>query len=108
MTVLQKTTGHALREIHPGLFQVVFHYPVTTNCWLFEDRDGLTLIDAAHPSSAPAILQAVKFLNKPLRRIVITHAHPDHAGAAAEVASKTDAVVLAHEREIPYLSGATC
>ncbi|WP_150271693.1 MBL fold metallo-hydrolase [Paenibacillus tepidiphilus] len=57
----------------PGFFPV--------NSYLIEEEDGLTLIDAALPSSVKGIIQAAAQLNKPLTRILLTHAHSDHIGA---------------------------
>jgi glyoxylase-like metal-dependent hydrolase (beta-lactamase superfamily II) len=105
MTVLQRTASHVVHQIQPGLWQIVFHFPATTNCWIWRESDGLTLIDAGFPQSAGAILNAIEKVGQPLRRIVITHAHPDHAGAAAEISGKTGASVLAHAADIPFLQG---
>lgn len=54
-------------------------FPV--NCYLVEEEDGLTLIDAALPYSAKGILEAARRIGKPIKRIVLTHAHDDHVGA---------------------------
>lgn len=54
-------------------------FPV--NCFLVEEQDDLTLVDAALPFSAKAIVQAAERIGKPIRRIVLTHAHDDHVGA---------------------------
>lgn len=69
------------------------------------EEDGLTLIDAAHTWSTKYILGAIESIGHPLRRIFITHAHPDHAGAAKELVDKTHAIVMAHQSEIPFLQG---
>jgi glyoxylase-like metal-dependent hydrolase (beta-lactamase superfamily II) len=64
------------------LYQLTFIprlFPV--NCYLVEEEDGLTLIDAALPYSTSAILQAAAKIGKPITRIVLTHAHDDHVGA---------------------------
>jgi glyoxylase-like metal-dependent hydrolase (beta-lactamase superfamily II) len=64
------------------LFQVTFmasFFPV--NCYLVEEEDGLTLIDAALPYSMKGIFKAAKAIGKPITRIVLTHAHEDHVGA---------------------------
>jgi glyoxylase-like metal-dependent hydrolase (beta-lactamase superfamily II) len=103
--ILCSKPGHQLVEIQPGLWRLLFHYPSTTNCWFWDDSDGLTLVDAGHPWDAAAIMSAVQQIGQPLRRIVITHAHPDHSGAAAEVTRATGAQVFAHESEIDYLEG---
>jgi glyoxylase-like metal-dependent hydrolase (beta-lactamase superfamily II) len=101
---LQKLS-YAIAQVRPGLWQVVFHLPSPTNCWLWQDADGLTLVDAGHPWNTSDILDAVGIIHQPLQRIVITHAHPDHAGAAAALSRKTGATVYAHQLDIPYLTG---
>ncbi|MEH7361190.1 MBL fold metallo-hydrolase [Priestia megaterium] len=72
-----------MRVIREGnLYQLIFlpgFFPV--NCYLVEEDDSLTLIDAALPYSAKKILQAAKKINKPITRILLTHAHDDHVGA---------------------------
>ncbi|WP_123039243.1 MBL fold metallo-hydrolase [Cohnella candidum] len=54
-------------------------FPV--NCYFVEEDDGLTLIDAALPNSAVAILEAARKIGKPIVRILLTHGHGDHVGA---------------------------
>jgi glyoxylase-like metal-dependent hydrolase (beta-lactamase superfamily II) len=54
-------------------------FPV--NCYLVEEEDSLTLVDAALPFSADGIIEQVKRSGKPLSHIVLTHAHDDHVGA---------------------------
>jgi glyoxylase-like metal-dependent hydrolase (beta-lactamase superfamily II) len=102
---LEKSTQHVVQRIRPSIWQISFHYPTPTNCWLLKEEDGLTLIDAGHPWSTKYILAAIESIGHPLRRIFITHAHPDHAGAANELAGKTHAIVMAHQSEIPFLQG---
>lgn len=65
-----------------SVYQLTFlprFFPV--NCYLVEEDDGLTLIDAALPYSWKGILQAADKIGKPITRIVLTHAHDDHVGA---------------------------
>lgn len=57
----------------PGLFPV--------NCYLVEEKEGLTLVDAAMGFCLKGILKAARAIGKPIRRIVLTHAHLDHVGA---------------------------
>jgi glyoxylase-like metal-dependent hydrolase (beta-lactamase superfamily II) len=72
-----------MRVIQNGhLIQVTFMtnlFPV--NCYLVEESEGLTLIDAALPYSAKAILKAAEVFGKPIDKIILTHAHEDHVGA---------------------------
>ena len=51
--------------------------------YLLTEGDGLTLIDASIPSAGDKILaQLAKAGHKPtdVKRVLITHAHPDHVG----------------------------
>lgn len=54
-------------------------FPV--NCYLVEEEEGVTLIDAALPYSAKGIISAIGNIGKPLTRIVLTHVHNDHVGS---------------------------
>lgn len=72
-----------MRVIQNGfLYQVTFManvFPV--NCYLVEEEDGLTLVDAALGFCAKGILNAAETIGKPITQIVLTHAHEDHVGA---------------------------
>ncbi|MFF3102646.1 MBL fold metallo-hydrolase [Viridibacillus arvi] len=64
------------------VFQLSFMpriFPV--NCYLVEEENELTLIDAALPFSTKGIIDAAESIGKPITRIVLTHAHNDHIGA---------------------------
>jgi glyoxylase-like metal-dependent hydrolase (beta-lactamase superfamily II) len=54
-------------------------FPVS--CYFVREDDGLTLVDAAVSGSASGILRAARVLGAPIRRLVLTHPHVDHAGA---------------------------
>jgi glyoxylase-like metal-dependent hydrolase (beta-lactamase superfamily II) len=70
---------------------------------------GVTLVDAGLKYRAArrrllAGLRAIGADPEDVRRIVITHAHPDHTGGLAALVVLTGgAEVLAHEREAVYL-----
>ncbi|WP_421383788.1 MBL fold metallo-hydrolase [Bacillus salacetis] len=71
-----------------NLYQLAFmpkFFPV--NCYLIEEEESLTLIDAALPYCAHAILQTAKDIGKPIKRIVLTHVHDDHVGALDKIKS---------------------
>jgi len=64
------------------VFQLSFMpriFPV--NCYLVEEENELTLIDAALPYSAKSIIKAAENIGKPITKIILTHAHSDHIGA---------------------------
>lgn len=58
------------------------------NCYLVEDEDSVTLIDACMPFTAKKIYSAILATGKPLTRILITHAHDDHIGAVPYLKDK--------------------
>ncbi|WP_226087019.1 MBL fold metallo-hydrolase [Mesobacillus sp. S13] len=98
-----------MRVIKEGyLYQLTFMprvFPV--NCYFIEEEDGLTLIDAALPNSAKAILQAAEKIGKEIKRIVLTHAHGDHIGALDELKAKLDVPVYISARDSRLLAGDT-
>ncbi len=80
------------------VFQLTFlprFFPV--NCYLVEEDDGLTLIDAALPYSATKVIKTAHHIGKPITRILLTHAHDDHTGAL-------DALKLALPNTPVYIS----
>jgi glyoxylase-like metal-dependent hydrolase (beta-lactamase superfamily II) len=79
------------------------------HAYLWQDPDGLTLVDAGLPGSAPALAAAVRHTgHRPadVRRLLLTHFHPDHMGAAADVAAWGDVQVLAHHADAPFIRAA--
>lgn len=95
-----------MKEIISGLY--TFDNLLMGRVYLIEDADGLTLIDAGIALSGKKILsQLEKAGHKPtdVKRILITHAHPDHFGALPELVNATGAEVIAHELEKPILEG---
>ena len=74
------------------------------NSYLVRESDGFTLIDTNLPGSGDEILAAAESLGSPIRRILLTHAHIDHAGAADELVARLPNVILtASERSLPLL-----
>jgi glyoxylase-like metal-dependent hydrolase (beta-lactamase superfamily II) len=78
------------------------------NCYLWLGPDGVTLVDTGWPDSAALIEQALHHLGKDradLARIVLTHFHEDHVGAAAEITAWSQAEVIAGEDDSPFVTG---
>ena len=72
------------------------------NCYL-ADGDELTLIDtgAKTESTMTALRDALSvrgYAVKDIRRVIITHAHIDHFGLAAQIVAESGARVLSHTR----------
>lgn len=72
-------------------------------CYALHGAEGVTLVDTGPPGSAAAVLAAVG--DSPVVRIVITHAHGDHTGSAAELRARTGAEVVAHAADAPVVRG---
>jgi glyoxylase-like metal-dependent hydrolase (beta-lactamase superfamily II) len=82
-----------------GLHRVTLPLPFPpshVHCYALEDDEGWTLVDAGLgvPEAREQWRQALRELGSPqVRRIVLTHFHPDHVGASAELAELTGAEV---------------
>lgn len=76
--------------------------------YVIEDSDGLTLIDTGIMLAAARILKQLRaagFQPGDVKRILITHAHPDHAGGLPKLKAETGAEVMASALEKPVLLG---
>ena len=72
----------------------------------FDER--CALIDSGMSGAADRIvdqLAGAGFALPDLQAVVLTHAHGDHTGNAAELASRSGAPILAHGDELPYVEG---
>lgn len=79
-------------------------FPV--NCYLIEEEQELTLIDAGMSYSTKGILRHAAKLQKPLTRIVLTHGHMDHVGALDGLKKHVpEAKVYISERDASLLAG---
>src|SRR5690349_1401346 len=99
-------------ELAPGLWRIPTAPFDLVNSFLLADEDGaLTLVDTGYKWADKRIVAALAGLGKApqdVQRIVLTHAHTDHAGGLAATKQQTGAAVLTHDREATYLqSGKT-
>jgi glyoxylase-like metal-dependent hydrolase (beta-lactamase superfamily II) len=91
-----------IRRITANVYEVPLG---TVNAFIVED-ESLILIDTGAPGSAAAIMAAVREMGREpndIRHILLTHAHPDHAGSVAELKKLTGAKVYMHAAEQPHL-----
>jgi glyoxylase-like metal-dependent hydrolase (beta-lactamase superfamily II) len=94
-----KVTAHG-----NNLFQLSYYGFV--NCYLVREDDGFTLVDAAVKGCGKAIVQAAQKLDRPIVRLLLTHAHVDHVGALDELhALLPQAEVLITTRDARFMAG---
>lgn len=89
-------------QIKSGLYQLVYK---GVNVFLI-DCFGLTLIDTGTPEMGPMIVKALRDLGHDPRavgRILLTHAHYDHAGAASFLQTELQAEIFCHPLEAELL-----
>ncbi|MFI1224678.1 MULTISPECIES: MBL fold metallo-hydrolase [unclassified Streptomyces] len=94
-----------LVEVLPPLHMFRFRIG---QAYLWRDGTDLTLIDAGDIDAAAAIEDAIRSLGHDparIRRIVLTHGHRDHYGAAQELADRHGAEILAHTLDAPAVRG---
>jgi glyoxylase-like metal-dependent hydrolase (beta-lactamase superfamily II) len=94
-----------VETVAPGVRRIVAPNPGPmtyhgTNTWLVDSDDGITVIDPG-PDDAAHIAALVAA--GPVRRILLTHTHPDHVGAAAALREATGAPI--HGWAKPWLRG---
>lgn len=61
------------------------------NLWLLADDDGYTAVDTGYASDVVREAWSALLAGRPLRRIIVTHFHPDHLGLASWLAAETGA-----------------
>jgi len=73
-------------EVAPGIHWLSMPLPFALdhiNLWLVEDGDGWTVIDTGIGNAETRALWEKILGSKRVKRVIVTHYHPDHAGNAA-------------------------
>ena len=96
------------QRLGPVLADGVTCVPTTSrdNAFLIEGDDGFTLVDVGWAKAPDALECAVAAVGRTLhdiKRLVLTHAHPDHVQGAAELRRRTGAKVLIHSADAGWL-----
>ncbi len=93
-----------MRELGDGVHRVTLPRPWAldhVHCYAVDDAEGWTLIDCGvgTPGTGRRWQQALAQLGHPhVRRLVITHYHPDHIGASTRLAELTGAEEIVQGR----------
>jgi hypothetical protein len=95
-----------LIEVAPGVFWLRMPLPFQLdhiNLWLLRDGDGWTIIDTGFPDDAVRSTwqQILKSLDGPVKRLIVTHFHPDHLGLASWLMAETGASLVDDQRRVP-------
>lgn len=94
-----------LQQIFPRVYEFANGI---VNEWFIQDDDGWTLFDTGYPNQTQKILDAfTAFGQNPsdIKRIVLTHTHPDHAGGLAEIKKITGAPAYMHPIDARVVRG---
>ena len=90
-------TGETM-PIADGVFWLRMHLPFSLshiNLWLLEDDQGWTVVDTGvNVDECRQIWEATfesRMARKAVRRVLVTHLHPDHVGCAGWLAERFDA-----------------
>jgi glyoxylase-like metal-dependent hydrolase (beta-lactamase superfamily II) len=83
-------------EVAPGVFWLRMPLPFQLdhiNLWLLRDGDGWTIVDTGFANDDVRNLwrQVIAGLDGPVRRLIVTHFHPDHLGLATWLMNETGA-----------------
>lgn len=93
-------------QLAPGVWRIPTLGRSLVNSYAFVDADGsVTLVDCGlsrAPARIVAGLAAIGKVPADVVRIVLTHAHVDHAGGAAELVRTTGAPVAMHVDDAGY------
>jgi glyoxylase-like metal-dependent hydrolase (beta-lactamase superfamily II) len=95
-----------MKTIIPGLY--TFTGLIAGRVYMIDDPDGMTLIDTGLSLAADRILSQLSAAGrKPtdIKRILITHAHPDHVGGLPRLKQISGAEVMCSAGERPVVEG---
>ncbi|HMA33347.1 MAG TPA: MBL fold metallo-hydrolase [Chloroflexia bacterium] len=95
-----------MQRITPGFY--TFTGLLVGRVYLIRDPDGMTLIDTGLGLAADKILAQIAAAGgqaRQIKRILITHAHPDHIGGLPKLKAQTGAQVIASALERPTIEG---
>ncbi|MDX1600004.1 MAG: MBL fold metallo-hydrolase [Anaerolineales bacterium] len=75
--------------------------------WMVREGDAIVLIDSGPPGAADEVVAAVARATEGRgpQQILLTHAHPDHAGGLEALRAAWNPAILCHREEVPFVTG---
>jgi glyoxylase-like metal-dependent hydrolase (beta-lactamase superfamily II) len=95
----------AVVALAPGVWRIPLVGDFVNGFMLRDDDGRVTLIDMGIKSSGSKVMAALTSIGSgpsDVTRLMLTHAHPDHAGGAAHVAERTGHDFGIHEQDAPF------
>lgn len=85
-----------LIEVAPGIYWLRMPLPFQLdhiNLWLLRDGEGWSIVDSGFPDDGVRSTwqNILKTLEGPVKRLIVTHFHPDHLGLASWLQAETGA-----------------
>jgi len=84
------------------------YWPESANVYVFKDGDGVSFFDVGCGAIASverlfSALKNLKWASRPVQKVILSHAHPDHVGAMEILlAENSPESIMLHEIDIPY------
>jgi glyoxylase-like metal-dependent hydrolase (beta-lactamase superfamily II) len=92
-----------MRELAPGLWQLDGRVRDVINTYLIATPQGDVLIDGGTRWVTGIILRQLR--GRKMAGVALTHVHPDHQGAAAEVCTRYRVPLACHEADADVMEG---
>jgi len=94
-------------RISDSVYQIPLGF---VNAFIVAADDGLTLVDTGMAGSADKLFKQMSKAGKDpqqIKRIILTHCHPDHAGSAAELQRRLNVPIYAHDYDARLIEAGT-
>jgi glyoxylase-like metal-dependent hydrolase (beta-lactamase superfamily II) len=92
-----------MKEMAEGVWRLGTILPGVINTYLIKIGPGEAMIDAGTRWTTSRILRELR--GRPLALVALTHCHPDHQGAAAEVCRRFHVPLACHEADVAVMEG---
>lgn len=105
MSEFEPVTDHIYRLELPWRLYGLVNVPVAV--YLVQGGESWTLVDAGPPETADLLVSAVARTTsgRGPARVLLTHAHYDHAGGLEALHAAWNPAILCHREEVPFVTG---